>query len=775
MSEKYIGLSEAEVKKRINDGKVNAVNTSISRTKKQIFKAHLITFFNFLNIFLGVLVLFTGQIKNLTFLFTIIANSFIGIVQELKVKSLVDQLSVITASKARVIRNGETKEIGLDELVMDDIMVLESGDQVGADCLVLEGQGIEVNESMITGESVAVRKNKGDEMMSGSFLTAGSGIAKVIHVGSDNYATKLTAQAKDKKRASSQMQNTINRIIKVVGFIIIPVGILLFLSQRAIEGTTVQDAIVNTVAGVIGMIPEGLVLLTSVSFIVGVGKLAGKKALVQEMEAIEALARVDVLCLDKTGTITTGQLEVVDIIPCGEMSKEDVMNTMSALTYAFNDVNPTQQALKDYLAETENWMVTGLVPFSSSRKYRAITFDPQGSFVLGAPEFIMRDNTDVLKKAAGYAIKGYRVLLLAKCDSISTEDGSISGPKEAAFVLISDCIRSEAAETFAYFESQRVDIKVISGDNPATVSQIAQKAGLKTADRYVDASTLPEDFEVLKKDVEKYTVFGRVTPDQKQRIIRAYQADKHVVGMVGDGVNDVLALKDADCGIAMAAGSDAAKQVAHIVLMDSNFVHLKEIVREGRTIISNVERVSALYLTKTIYSVLLSVIFMLLGRNYPFVPIQLTLLSTAAIGIPSFFLAIEQTDTVSQNGFLKHVLKISLPGALTMVLNLLIIQFLSRIFSFDTGITATYNLIVASIISMMVLIMVCTPVNRMRYILCNSCGISFIVCIVLLPELFSISSIFSWRLIFLVPLAVFTYFSMKYLAEFIHFILRKYI
>jgi cation-transporting ATPase E len=728
-----------------------------------------------LNIFLGVLVLTTGQIKNLTFLFTIIANSIIGIIQELKVKSLVDKLSVITASKANVIRNGEKRQIALDELVLDDVMVLESGDQIGADCIVLEAQGIEVNESMITGESVAVKKHQGDEMLSGSYLVAGSGIARVIHVGSENYATILASQAKNKKRATSEMQDAIKRIIKLVGFLIIPVGILLFLSQRAIEGTTMSDAIVHTVSGVIGMIPEGLVLLTSVSFILGVGRLARKQALVQEMEAIEALARVNVLCLDKTGTITTGELEVVEVVPCGRMEEAQIRSVMCELTYAFNDVNPTQQALMHYFEKTARWQTDDLIPFSSARKYRAVSFAGHGAYVLGAPEFIMKEDTELLAKSESYAMQGYRVLLLAETDSISSEHGTIGHPKAAAFIVISDCVREEAPSTFAYFEAQNVAIKVISGDNPATVSQIALKAGLKNGDKYIDATTLPENFAELKKLVKDYTVFGRVTPEQKQRIIKAYQANKSIVGMVGDGVNDVLALKDADCGIAMAAGSDAAKQVAHIVLMDSDFVHMKDIVREGRMIISNIERVSALYLTKTIYSVLLSIIFILLGRSYPFEPIHLTLISTVAIGIPSFFLALEQTETVTSSGFLKHVLRISLPGALTMVLNMLIIQWIATVFGFSSDMTATYNLIVAGMVSLMVLLKVCSPMNKIRGVLCYAMTFIFAACVIFLPDLFSINRVFCWRMVFIVPIIMITYYSMKVLSAIVHFLLRKHI
>ena len=698
----YTGLTAAQVKQRQEQGLINETNNNVSKTKKQIILTHTLTYFNFLNIFLGVIVICSGQIKNLTFLGVIIINSIIGIIQELKVKKLVDGLSVITASKVKVIRDSVRKEIPIDQLVMDDVMVVESGNQIGADSTVLSGEGIEVNESMITGESRPVKKMTGDTLWSGSYLVAGSGVAKVIHVGKDNYATELANKARDKKRATSEMQDSIKRIIKVIGFVIIPVGILLFLSQRSVEGTTLSDAMVNTVAGVIGMIPEGLVLLTSISFILGVGRLAVKRALVQEMEAIEALARVNVLCTDKTGTITTGELKVKDIVPLSknlleqladdtyeesieddleekETQVEQIKTIMNEIAFAFNDVNSTQTALMNYFTKTQAWEIVDLIPFSSARKYRAISFLNHGAYVLGAPEFILKDTvyTDVLKLVEPYSHQGLRVLLLASAEEISSVSDTVTGIKPLGLILISDIIRTEAKATFDYFASQGVDVKVISGDNPATVSYIAVEAGLQDGEKYIDATQLPEDDAELRNVICDYAVFGRVTPEQKQRIIKAYQANDKVVGMVGDGVNDVLALKDADCGIAMAAGSDAAKQVAHIVLLDSDFACMQDIVREGRMIISNIERVSALYLTKTIYSVLLSVIFILIGRSYPFIPIHLSLISATAIGLPSFLLTLEQTETVTQNGFLKHVLRISLPGALTMVGTMLLNQLLA--------------------------------------------------------------------------------------------------
>lgn len=764
--ETYTGLSKEAVRQRVEQGLINETNTSVSKSTAEIIRTHSLTYFNFLNLFLGFIVILSGQFKNMTFLGIIIINTVIGIFQEMKVKKLVDGLSVITATKATVIRAGARKEIPIDHIVMDDVIVVESGNQISADSIVLESTGIEVNESMITGESRPVKKKAGDTLYSGSYLVAGSGLGRVEHVGKDNYATKLAAQAKDKKRATSEMQDSIKRIIKVVGFIIIPVGILLFISQRSVEGTTLSNAMVNTVAGVIGMIPEGLVLLTSVSFILGVGRLATKRALVQEMEAIEALARVNVLCTDKTGTITTGELEVTEIIPLADKDMDDIRAVMNEIAFAFDDVNSTQTALMNYFTNTGDWNVTDAIPFSSARKYRAISFEGHGAYVLGAPDFIMKGDETLAARVEKYSQKGLRVLLLASAKRISSEEEIVEGINPVGLILISDCIRTEARATFEYFASQKVAVKVISGDNPATVSHIAVEAGLENGEKYVDATELPESDSELKEAVRDITVFGRVTPEQKQRIIKAYQADGKVVGMVGDGVNDVLALKDADCGIAMAAGSDAAKQVAHIVLLDSDFACMKDIVREGRMVISNIERVSALYLTKTIYSVLLCVIFIIIGRSYPFIPIHLSLISATAIGIPSFLLALEQTETVTQGGFLQHVLRLALPGALVMVVDMLINQIFGIFFGLSPEVVSTYNLLVAGCISLMVLMKVCSPLNLKRKILCIAMIVLFCGGVLFLGGFFSVTSVFQWRMLFVVPVIAITYPLMNYLMMF---------
>ncbi len=752
----YHGLSAAEVEDRVRLGRSNRTDIRVSKTTKDIIREHTLTYFNFLNLFLAILVASTGQFKNMTFMGIIFINTAIGIVQELRVKKLIDQVTVMTASHTDVIRDQTRQQIAVDDVVMDDIILVENGNQVCADCTVLESDGIEANESMLTGESKPVRKKVGDTLLSGSFLVAGSGVAKVFHVGEDNYAVALAKKARVKKRASSEMQETIKKIIKIDGVLLIPVGILLFLSQLQIEGATVNDAIVNTVAGVIGMIPEGLVLLTSISFVLGVGRLAQKRALVQEMESIESLARVNVLCLDKTGTITTGDLDVVEVVPQNGADADTVEQVMGEVSYAFADENATQEALKKRFTHSKGWKVGEKIPFSSARKYRAVTFEGQGGYVLGAPEFLAPDDGRLIEEATRYSAQGLRVLLLGKCGvEITPEESRVFDVRAMALIVLSDQIRQEAGDTLAYFREQNVEIKVISGDNPMTVSHIAEEAGLAGAERYVDARTLPEEFGDLREEVEKYTVFGRVKPDQKQNIVKALQANQKVVGMVGDGVNDVLALKDADCGIAMAAGSDAARQVAHIVLLDSNFASMKNIVGEGRTIISNIERVSALYLTKTIYSILLCVIFILWQKPYPFIPIQLSWISGVAIGVPSFLLTLERNEQEVSKGFLRHVLRISLPGALTLVCTVVLTQALSGFWDGDAQITSTFNLVLGGCVSLIVVYRVCQPLNRFHKFLCAALPVVFVLGILIAPGFLDVHSLMRKESLFLIPMVSF--------------------
>ena len=752
MEEKqFHGLSSAEVEDRIRMERTNRTNASVSKSVSDIVKEHSLTYFNFLNLFLAILVALTGQFKNMTFMGVILINTAIGIFQELKVKKLIDQISVMTAARTKVIREGITKEIDVNDVVIDDVILVESGEQVCADCRLMDATGIEVNESMLTGESRPVKKQAGDELMSGSYLVSGSGVAKVFHVGENNYAATLARKAKIKKRASSQMQEIIKKIIKIDGVLLIPVGILLYISQRGIAETT-SDAIVNTVAGVIGMIPEGLVLLTSVSFVLGVGRLARKKALVQEMEAIEALARVNVLCLDKTGTITTGKLDVVDVVPVQEEKTTDEITTiMSELTWIFDDVNSTQDALRKKFKRTGKWKTEQKIPFSSDRKYRAASFEEQGGFALGAPEFLAPEDEALMERVNQYSAEGMRVLLLASAE-VKAEEMQVEAVKPLGLIIIEDQIRPEAKDTFAYFKEQKVAIKVLSGDNPVTVSQIAGKAGLEGAEKYMDARSLPENFEELREVVERYSVFGRVRPEQKQNIIKACQANGKIAGMVGDGVNDVLALKDADCGIAMAAGSDAAKQVAHIVLLDSNFASMTSIVGEGRTIISNIEKVSSLYLTKTIYSVLLCLIFIFWQKEYPFIPIQLSWISGVAIGVPSFLLTLEQNQNSISEGFLRHVLRVALPAALTMVGTLVLTELLSPFWKGEGSLSSLYHLVLGGTVSLIVVYRVCMPMTKYHRFLCAGLTLIFAAGIVIAPDFLGIHRPDCWQSLFLIPM-----------------------
>lgn len=753
-----MGLTHQQVEQRVQQGLMNISHDNISKTKKQIILEHTLTYFNCLNLFLAAIIISTGRWTNLTFMVVIFINAFIGIYQELKVKKIIDQLTVVTVKKVKVIRDQQEMIIPTEELVKDDIVFLETGNQIGSDCIVLDSHGMEVNEALLTGESEPVKKNLNDELLSGSFVVAGSAYAKVICVGNENYSTKLVHKAKNKNNASSEMKDSIEKVIKILSVVIIPVGLVLYFSQRSAFPNDLASAIVKTVAGVIGMIPEGLVLLTSLSFIIGVGKLARKKALIQEMEAIEALARVDVLCLDKTGTITTGELKVENVLPINSHTLQDIEFIMGVMAHECDDVNATQLALQNYFSKQDHVKIDNSIPFSSQRKMRALTIVGRGNYVLGAPDFLLMPDDEFLIEAEKYASKGYRVLLLGQTDSIDVSQSQIGAVKAMALIVIYDCIRPEAKETLRFFENAHVDIRILSGDNPTTVARVAQLAGLKDGHLYIDASTLPEDDLEMEKIVSHYHVFGRVKPEQKQRIIKALQANGHVVGMVGDGVNDVLALKDADCGIAMAAGSDAAKQAAHIVLLDSSFASMVDIVKEGRAIIADIERVSSLYLTKTIYSTVLCLVFAGLQMSYPFTPLQLSLISGLAIGLPSFLLTLERSSSLSSQGFLKHVISTALPCALTMIIYMLLITFIGYQFHFSDRLLSTYYYLVAGFISFLVVFVVCLPWNRLRVIVASVITVVFYLILMVMHDFFEINSLFSVSMLFIIPICATTPF-----------------
>ena len=748
------GLTEDEVAWRTQEGLTNQMPRKGQKSVGQIVASHVFTYFNLLNGLLGVLVIMTGQIKNVLFLGTAISNTLIGIIQELKVKSLIDQLSVITTTRVMVLRGGTKNEISVNDIVLDDIVYLEPGDQVVTDGSVYNCQGLEVNESMLTGESKPVKKADGDPILSGSFISAGTAIMQVEKVGQDCYAAQLVSKAAHKKRAQSEMQRSIGRIIKVVSVALIPIGILLFRSQLVANGGDTNAAIIRTVSGVIGMIPEGLVLLTSVSFIIGVGRLARKQALVQEMAAIESLARADIICTDKTGTITTGELRVEEILPFGDATIDTVKEIMARLNGAFDDANATQTAVDQYFGKKNDWAIRETIPFSSARKYKAVSFSDAGDFVVGAPEFLIPEDKELLDRINRYSKQGYRVLLLGRSTGISAEQGDKGTITPLAAIIISDIIKEDAREVFQYFAKAHVAVKVLSGDNPVTVSTVAQKAGVIGAENYVDASKLPTDPIALAQEISKYSVFGRVRPEQKQAFVKAWQANGKTVAMVGDGVNDVLAIKDSDCGIAMAAGSEAAKQAAHIVLLNSDFSSMKDIVSEGRTIIANIERVSSLYLTKTIYSCILSILFIFLRSPYPFTTLQMGLINLCAIGLPSFLLTLEKQENVTSEGFMRHVLKVALPSAMTMVSAVLIVQFLNFLFPWDVDVFSTFNLMLGGLVALLVVAEVCHPLkgHQYRQFIVYLCIAIFLGAVLLLPSFYDMHSIFMWWSLLLIPL-----------------------
>ena len=600
------------------------------------------------------------------FLGVVIINTAISTVQEIHSKRVVDKLAVMASSKANVLRNGKNVSISVNEIVMDDILILNTGNQIVTDCIIVDGD-VEVNESAITGEPNSITKNKNDQILSGSYIVSGKCLAQVKSVGDQNYTAKIQSGAKYVKKINSEIMTSLSKIIKILTFLIIPIGILLFINQIRLPGVVFSEAVVKTVAGIIGMIPEGLILLTSTVLAVSVIRLSKSNVLVQELYCIETLARVDTLCLDKTGTLTEGKMEVKDYV---SFENNDIKNILANIALASEDENPTMMAVKEYFTNTEKkFEVNSRVAFSSKTKWSGINFDGEGSYILGAPEFILKEKFEDYKEIIEKYSKTNRVLLLAhsKNDFVNKEIPENVNP--LGIVIIADKIRKEASDTLKYFKENQVDIKIISGDNPITVSQIAKQVGVDEYNNYIDMSTLTTLKEV-EDAAQKYTIFGRVSPTQKKELVCSLQKQGKTVAMTGDGVNDVLALKQADCSIAMANGSDATKNVAQLVLLDSNFNSMPKVVNEGRRTINNIQRSASLFLVKTIYSTILAILFLFLGEQYPLMPIQLSLISEVTIGLPSFILALEPNKERIEGGFLRNILKKSIPSALTAVVSI---------------------------------------------------------------------------------------------------------
>ena len=788
------GLTDEQVNERIEQGKVNADENPNTRTYKQIVRENTLTFFNFLNLVLLVLVLLVGSYKNAFFVCIIIINTLIGIAQEIRAKKTIDKLAILTAKKSIVIREGKKWTVPTEELVLDDLVCLKTGDQVPADAKVLEGS-VEVNESLLTGESDNLPKNVGDELFSGSFVTAGEACCQIIHVGKDNYAAQITSEAKEFKRHNSELKNSLNAILKVISIIIVPLGALLFYKQYYIVGNTFKDSVVSMVAGVLGMIPEGLVLLTSVALTLGALVLANKKTLVQELYCIETLARVDTLCLDKTGTITEGTMCVERVEPWSEsllrnltedkeepdeggviQDKEiqpentetqspytglqteadqaetideaetlqdihEIEDMMGNLMYVLKDQNATIDALRKRFPTKTSMTPEHIIPFSSDRKYSGAVFEDRGTYLMGAAQFLFPEGREeVLDVCQKYAQEGLRVLTLAHSSQMAEGTELPADLEPVALLLLTDVIREEAPDTLKFFDSQEVDLKVISGDDPVTVSAIAKRAGLKNAESYVDATTL-ETEEDLEEAVSKYSVFGRVTPQQKKEMVQALQKQGHTVAMTGDGVNDVLALKEADCSIAMAQGSDAAKNIANVVLLDSNFASMPHIVNQGRRVVNNIRTAASMFLIKTMFSVMLSLLTIFFGNTYPFEPIQMSLISACAVGIPTFLLAQENNYDKIDHTFLRHVFLNAFPAAITISSCVFVIMLVCQNVYHSNAMLSTACVLVTGWNYMAALKTVYAPLNTYRKVIIYGMQFIFFAAAVMFQKLLALGSL----------------------------------
>lgn len=667
----FQGLTQAEVEARIADGQVNAIQDSSNRSVKDIVMGNTLTFFNFINVVLLALVLSVRSYKNMLFIFIIIANTLIGIFQEIKAKITLDKLKILTVSHVDVIRDGVKKSVTVSELVKDDVILLKSGGQIPADGVILDGE-VDVNESLLTGESDSIHKTCGSKVLSGSFVTSGKAMCLLTEVGHDCYMEKLSSEAKQFKRYKTELQRNLDTILKFISIIIVPLGIILFAKQYWISGSTYEQAALDTVAAVLGMIPEGLVLLTSVALALGAVRLARRSTLVRELFCIETLARVDTLCLDKTGTITEGHLCVQ-----GEESvKEDIdlEQLMGRMVGALGDENETFQALRQHYKRNQSANTKFVLPFSSERKFSGVVFEGEGTYLMGAYQFIFpQADPAVLEKIAEYASQGLRVLTVAHSPNEMTDYTLAEGFEIVGFVFMTDVVRKNAPDILGYFEEQGVDLKVISGDDPVTVAAIAARAGLKDADKYIDATTIHTD-EEMEDAILKYSVFGRVTPKQKQQMVRLLKQNGRTVAMTGDGVNDVLALKDADVSIAMASGSEAAKNTANLVLLNSDFASLPHIVNEGRRVINNIKAAASMFLIKTGFSVLTALLTIIVGQNYPFQPIQLSVINGCAVAIPTMLLQLEPSFQKVNKHFFREVLRMSMPAAITITAMITVIN-----------------------------------------------------------------------------------------------------
>lgn len=745
------GLTTQEVQEKMQQGLQNNYDESATKTTKAIFSDNILTLFNFLNVLIGVFLFAVGAYSNMFYLVIILINISIGIYQEIHARNLVKKLSIVSRQTIRVIRDGKLQEIDSTELVLDDVTVIGSGEQIPADLTVISGQA-DANESLLTGESDLVSKTEGATLLSGSFISSGEVYAKVLHVGADNYAVKLSNEAKTHKPFQSELVNSIRKVSKFTSFVIIPLGILLFIQAYFFRDSGIKESVIVSAAALLGMLPKGLVLLISIALTTGVIKLAKKRILVQDMYAIETLAHVDTLCLDKTGTITEGRMKVHALHNLHPELKNELPEIIGSYLAESTDNNVTTQALQDYFKASDRYKAREKIPFSSDRKWGAIEFDDLGSVYLGAPENLV--SSDQLPKEIQLAQEnGYRVLLLALAPNTPVSD-TFNNLELLAVIEIEDIIRQNAEQTLAYLHNEGVELKVISGDNPVTVSNIARRAGLPHYEKYIDLSTMKEE-AAIRQAVKEYTVFGRVTPQQKKLLVDELKAMGRTVAMTGDGVNDVLALREADVSIAMATGDSAARQISNLVLLDSDFTTLPDVVFEGRRVVNNVTKVAGVFFIKTIYSFLLSLLCIVTSSAFPFIPIQITLIDLAIEGYPSFFLSFESNKTRIKGKFLPTALMAALPNALLVIANILIVYSLQKNYQWSEFATTTlmYYLLIG--ISCLAVIKACLPFNPLRIFLAVTTTVGIYVAAMLFHSILEVGFLTSSTLpIFLGMMAV---------------------
>ena len=764
------GLSAEQVKRRFAQGENNYKVESSTLSVPEIVRSNVCTYFNLVFAVIAVLLAIVGAWSDMLFLPIIVANTCIGIIQEVHSKKVLDKLSILNAPHAVVIRDGKRQEIPADQLVLDDIVEFSAGSQIPADAKVVSGE-LQVNESLITGESDEIEKREGDSLLSGSFVVSGKACARLEKVGKDSYISKLTLQAtKSKKGEQSEMIRSLNYLIMVMGIIIIPIGIALFVQSFIYNEGTFHDSITGMVAAIIGMIPEGLYLLTSVALAVSSVRLAQKKVLIHDMKCIETLARVNVLCVDKTGTITEPGMHVYDFSVLDGTDQLEISQLLADFVAAQEKDNATMEALKAHFSNGSGMRAREVYSFSSETKYSGAVMNDGKSYVIGAPEFVLRGQfAQYQEQIATYSSKGYRVLVFAQYEGTLDRKPLTESVLPLCFVMLANPIRKGAKETFTYFAENDVDIKVISGDNPLTVSVIAAEAGIVGAERFVDASTLKEK-EDYYRAVEEYTVFGRVTPSQKRMLVQALKEHKKTVAMTGDGVNDVLALKDADCSVAMASGSDAASNVAQLVLLDSDFSRMPSVVAEGRRVVNNIERTAALYIVKNIFSMLLAIFSVILMLDYPLEPSQVSLISMFTIGIPSFVLALEPNKDLIRGHFLTNVLVRALPAGLTDFIVVSGLVIFCREFQVDLDCLSTSCTILVAIVGFMILHRIARPMNTGHIVMLVGVIAGWILCMLFGGSFFGITGISKQCEMLMVIFAIITEPVLRYLSLIVEWI-----